>query len=120
MQKNSYTRPKVDFKKRRKSVAIPDQSMSIQEIVKRYVRGVPVDIHKREAVYVDQNDHDLEKMSRMDFGDKHSAAQAMELEAKNMQSDLERLAEQRKARAKGATAKPKPTEPETGSQDPPA
>lgn len=68
--RQTYIQPKIDWKKRRKSSAIPDQSMSIQEIVKRFVRGIPVDILQREAVYSDQNDHDLEKLNRMDFAEK--------------------------------------------------
>lgn len=70
MSRTAYVIPKIDYKKRRKSFAIPDQSMSIQEIVKRFVRGIPVDIIQRNAVYSDQNDHDLEKLNRMDFADK--------------------------------------------------
>lgn len=86
--KKCYVVPVVDFAKVRKSQTIPDQSMSIQEIVKRFVRGIPVDIVRREGVYVDQHDHDLEKLSRMDFGQKAEYAQALADRANRLQADL--------------------------------
>lgn len=84
-----YVSPKIDWKKRRKSIAIPDQSMSIQEIVKRFVRGIPVDIIQRDAVYSDQ-DHDLEKLNRMDFAEKAQFAQDL---AQRSQTQLDALLE---------------------------
>lgn len=78
----------------RKSTTIPDQSMSIQEIVKRYVRGVPVDILQREQVYLDQSDHDFEKISRMDFGDKAMLADEFAQKAEDVQAEYnERVSE---------------------------
>lgn len=87
----NYKSPEINYAKRRKSIAIPDQSLSIQEIVKRYVRGVPVDIVQRKGVYVDQDDHDLEKLSRMDFGEKAEYAAALAEDAKRLQSELSEL-----------------------------
>lgn len=84
-----YNKPAIDWKTQRKSVAIPDQSLSIQEIVKRFVRGVPVDITQRQPVYVDQNEHDLEKLSRMDFGEKAEYASNLRERAAEMRTDIE-------------------------------
>lgn len=84
-----YKKPKIDYKTQRKSVAIPDQSLSIQEIVKRFVRGVPVDIVQRQPIYIDQNDHDLEKLSRMDFGEKAEMAQVFADQAADIQQEFE-------------------------------
>lgn len=69
-----YIPPKINYGKRRAKLAIPDQSLSIQEIVKRYVRGVPVDVVQRKGVYLDQSDEDMEKLSRMDFHEKSEYA----------------------------------------------
>lgn len=83
-----YKVPTIDRVRVRKSVCIPDQSMSVQEIVRRFVRGIPIDVKQREAVYVDQNDHDLEKLSRMDFGEKAEFARSEAERLKNWHNDL--------------------------------
>lgn len=51
--------------------------MSIIEIVKRYTRGIPVDVIQRQGVFIDQNEHDLEKLHRMDFGEKADMADGL-------------------------------------------
>lgn len=99
--KRIYKPIKVDYKKKRPSKTIPDQSLSIQEIVKRYVRGVPVDVVQRQGVYLDQNEADLEKMTRLDFGEKHEIAATLAARARGMQDDLEqRQRESQEAEAK--------------------
>lgn len=98
-----YKVPVIDYGKVRKSQVLPDQTLSIQEIVKRYVKGVPVDIARREAVYVDQNDHDLEKLSRMDFGEKAEYAQAMKQRADRLKTEFtERVKSAADEKAKSA------------------
>lgn len=99
----NYFSPKIDFVKQRKKLAIPDQSLSVQEIVRRFVRGIPVDMKQREAVYVDQNDHDLEKLSRMDFGEKTEFARSEAERLEQWRSELTE-AEQAK-RSEAAKAK---------------
>lgn len=84
-----YTPPCIDYKRSRRSIAIPDQSLSIQEIVRRFVRGIPVDVIQRTPIYNDQSGHDLEKLSRMDFGEKYEYAQAMAAQAAQLKSDLD-------------------------------
>lgn len=98
-----YTQPEVNYAKVRKSRTVPDQSMTIQEIVKRYVRGIPVDVVKREPVYVDQNDHDLEKLSRMDFHEKAEYAQGLSEYAEGLRNGLQEH-ERSKAEAKAKAA----------------
>lgn len=104
--RTQYVEPKIDWKKRRKSTAIPDQSMSIQEIVKRFVRGIPVDVIQRRAVYSDQSDHDYEKLARMDFAEKaqfaedlaqHSAEQLDALREADAAQKFAKAEEARKA-----------------------
>lgn len=102
-------RPRADVPARKYRTQ-PDQSLSIDEIMKRFVRGIPVDIQQREGVYVDQSEHDLEKMSRMDFGEK--AAMAAEL---SEQTEAKKAAfEERQRARKEATqrAKAKREQPE--------
>lgn len=80
-------RKPVDYKILRKSMTVPDQSMSIREIVKRFVRGIPVDIVQRHPVYLDQSDHDLEKLSRMEFGEKAELASQLGDHAAELQRE---------------------------------
>lgn len=79
--RGKFTPPVVRWSMKRKSQTVPDQALSIREIVQRYVKGIPVDVIQREGVYVDQQEHDLEKLNRMDFGDK--AAFAADLKERN-------------------------------------
>lgn len=102
-----YKEPVVNYGKVRKSVTIPDQSLSIQEIVKRYVRGIPVDVLQRKGVYVDQSDEDLEMLSRMDFGEKAAYAQTLAERANRLASDYNeavRRSEEERAEEKNKQA----------------
>lgn len=107
-----YVSPVVDYAGVRKSKAVPDQSLSIQEIVKRYVRGVPVDVVQRPAVYVEQSEFDLEQMSRMDFGEKAEYSAIMQERADKMRNawqDAERSAALARSKAaQEASAKQAP------------
>lgn len=99
-----YKKPRVSYSKIPvKSQTIPDQSMSIQEIVRRFVRGIPVDVVQRQPVYVDQSNHDLEAMSRMDFADK--AFQAGEMRAQNEQVEAQIKAERQAMKEREAERK---------------
>lgn len=94
-------KPTIDFgKAKRKSITVPDQSMSIEEIVKRYTRGIPVDIKMNNPVYIDQsgdNALDLEKAARLDFAQKHELAQQIKEDAQNA---VDSANERRKEREK--------------------
>lgn len=97
-----FKRQVISTKRTKKSMTIPDQSMSIQEIVKRFVRGIPVDVVQRKGVYIDQSDHDLERMSRMDFGEKAALADEMRGQADSILNQLkadERTQKEKKAKA---------------------
>lgn len=76
----------------RKSVTVPDQSLSIQEILKRYTRGLSINISQREPVYVDQTEFDLEKLSRMNFADKAAYAADMKADAERIIQEAEEKA----------------------------
>lgn len=96
-------RTPVDFKKVRRGKTVPDQSMSIQEIVRRFVRGIPIDVIKRDGVYIDQSEHDLEQLSRMEFGDK--AALADQIQARNEGLVAQHEASEREKKESAAKAK---------------
>lgn len=104
MPVTSYKVPEINYKGRRKSLAIPDQSLSIQEIVKRYVRGIPVDVVKRQGVFLDQSEHDLEALSRLDFGEKAEYAQVLKAQADSIEAEhteaVRRVREERAQEAK--------------------
>lgn len=61
----------------RKQLAIPDQALSLREIVKRFVRGVPVDVKHRDPIWIDQEEFDLELLSRSEFSEKMSIAEEL-------------------------------------------
>jgi len=96
MKKPYVLKPK--FTRPRKRVTVPDQSMSIQELVRRFVKGIPSDVIQREAVYNDQSEYDMEKLARMDFSEK--AALAAELSAQAREQSDELQARERARRAK--------------------
>lgn len=123
--KNNYQPPKIDYSKRRATTAQPNQSMSIQEIVRRYVKGIPVDVTQRQPMYNEQDHYDLEKLSRMDFGEKAELADQLKQDAELIQADfleLQRLnkialkeeAAARTARIKAKNEKGQPPENQGG------
>lgn len=88
MVRYKYVRGVIDYSKLGKSLTVPDQSLSIQEIVRRYVKGIPVDVVQRQGVYVDQDLHDLEAMSRKDFAQKAALAAELMEQCDSMASDI--------------------------------
>lgn len=54
---------------RGKSLVVPNQSMSLEEILSRFTRGEPLEIGREGAQY-DDGPEDLEKVSHMDLVDR--------------------------------------------------
>lgn len=110
MVRNVIKMPEVRFGKVRKTQTIPDQSLSIREIVRRYVRGIPVDVVQKQEVYIDQSDADLEKLSRMDFGEKAEYAEMLRQQSAQVKAAFDdkarRLADERKKREQPAQVPP--------------
>lgn len=76
---------RVHFQKMRAtSKTVPEQSLTINEIVAKYTRGIPVNTVIKKPIYSDQTDFDLEKLSRMEFDQK--AALAAELREQAQQT----------------------------------
>lgn len=87
--KLSYQRAAVNFKRSRKGKTVPDQSMSIKEIVRRFVRNIPIDVVQRTPIYLDQDEFDMEQISRMDFADKSALADELSARAKAIKEQLQ-------------------------------
>lgn len=96
--KNKRTGSVMNWAKTRKGKTLPDQTMSLKEIVRRFSRGISINAERREAVYSDQDDHDLEAFSRKDFGEK----QAIALEIAQDLADTEELLVTRQTEANEA------------------
>lgn len=60
----------VRYGKTRKSNVLPDQAFTIKQIMERFVVGAPVNVARRRGVYMDHNNTDYEKLSRLDAVDK--------------------------------------------------
>lgn len=87
--KLKYQRPRVRFgETKRKSMTIPDQSLTIQEIVKRFVKGIPVNVVKRDGTYLNQSEHDFEKITRMDPFEKAALADEFQQQAQEQNDQL--------------------------------
>lgn len=54
------------------SETVPDQSMSIQEILRNHVRGIPMDVSLGQAVYYGEEFvHDYDELKRLDLTEAH-------------------------------------------------
>jgi len=72
----------------RQLLSIPNKSMTIKEMVARFVRHLPVNVLQKEPIYLDQSEMDLEKVGRMDFAEKHELANEMKARAEAQEADL--------------------------------
>jgi len=110
-----------------KSMVMPSQSMSLQEIIQRFTRRESLPI-EHEGVYI-ENMGDLEKIAREDVTQRHERAEHVaELikKAKKKQADTLKVAEAKKAQEekdridlekfRASTPKPTPTPEPTESK----
>lgn len=91
-----------------KSVVVPDQSLSLKEILERFTRGEPLSIG-REPMFHDSED-DLEKLRYLDLVDQDEyrdhlvetqtlyRKQAKERERKAIEDEIRRKAQEEEAR----------------------
>lgn len=82
----------------RKLRVVPNQSMHIDEMVRRFVRGIPIDSRRLDMINIEGTEYDLEKLSRMDFGDKDEFSEVMASEAARLESDLDGMKERKRLR----------------------
>lgn len=104
----TYAGRKVSGKK----LTVPDQSMSLQEILRRFVRNEPLPIG-REVFGSDKetdeellNGHDAEKLGGLDLADKQELIeQQKDVQAKFERDEEHRRKEQQKKRSDAERAK---------------
>jgi len=63
------------------SLTIPDQAMSIQEILRRYTSGLPIG-GSRSPIF--DEDNDLPELSKMDLADRQTAIERYASELKDL------------------------------------
>jgi len=88
--------PVVQGKRTRPLQTVPDQSMTIPQILDRFTRNLPVGGKTNKPVYVDQTSFDLEALGRMDFHEKAEFAAEMAARAKEIQLALDAEAARKK------------------------
>ncbi|AXH77916.1 MAG: hypothetical protein [Microviridae sp.] len=74
----NYTMTKADMEHPSgKSLTVPDDTYTVQEMLERHARGLP--LAGRDGIYIDDSDiedHDLEEFNRGDITDRHEMAEA--------------------------------------------
>lgn len=74
-----------------KVVVVPNQSMTLKEIIRRFVRKESLPVHQ-EGIYEDRMG-DLEKIANEDIFDKHERASALKSKLKKQQDRQSRAVE---------------------------
>lgn len=97
--KKPFKRSKVDYKTLRPSMTVPDQTMSIRTIVQKYSRNIPVNVVQKTPVYSEQSQYDLEKLGRMEFGEKAALAADLQANATRVRDEHNDEATKRRAEA---------------------
>lgn len=102
-----------------KKQVVPNQALSLAEILERFTRGEPLEIGRGEGQYHESND-DLEKLQHMDPVDREEYVEALKRTQKTFkkqekdreaakQEELDRLAVEKIVNDKLAAAKASPT-----------
>lgn len=74
------------------SMTVPDESLTIKEILERFRRGQPLSIHTRDVLYDPESNfdsQDLEEVSRMDITDRSQLAQELRIRNEQAKADLQ-------------------------------
>jgi len=97
-----------------KSKTQPDLNLTVKQLFERFAKGLPVQQSQNQGVYLgDENDVDMEKVSRLPVIDKADmadevAAQVSELQTKAEQIQAERREAQKRKAEEAAKAKQQP------------
>lgn len=117
--REDYERKPVKGHSTRASRTQPNQGLTIRDILERFTKRLPVDVKMYEPVYLNQTEHDLEKLNRMDFDDKIRFGEQLVAEKKAKAQEAvdasEALREQREREEKEADEATKKPEPSKGS-----
>lgn len=101
-----------------KVVTVPNQSMSLREIIQRFTRKESLPIEK-DGIYV-EGLGDLEKMDKADIQEKREAYERVKSNVSKIKKQIEDKEEEKKKRAPGSS--PPPSQAASGEPkvDPPA
>lgn len=101
MIRTIYSPPPVDYKSKPvKSQTKPDDSMSIKELVRRFLKGIPADVIQRQPVYDSESSFDLEKLALLEPADRAFMADEMKRLNEANRAELERMYDEAQARKK--------------------
>lgn len=94
-------------KKWGKSKTEPDQNYTVKELFHRFVRGLPVQASRQEPMFLgEENDIDLEKVSKLSAMDKSDLADEMAAKAEAIDQTLtDAKAKRSEAKAKAEAEK---------------
>lgn len=103
MVNTKFVPKKVDYKKIRVSKHVmPNQSMTMKEVIDRFVRGLSLDLKQKPKIYLEQNDYDFEKMSGMEPTEKAYQATEFKAQAEALSEEVKANDVARKERKKKA------------------
>lgn len=88
--------PSVGIINTSKRLVVPDQSMSLEEILSRFTRGESVAIGHETSYH--ESEDDLEKLSRMDLVDKGEYIDKLRQTQRNFENQEKRKAERERKR----------------------
>lgn len=77
------------------STTLPDQALTVKEILRRFSKGIPVSQRQYDPVYLDQAEYDYEAINRLSFDEKFSLADEFRQRAEQIKAEIEA---QRKAK----------------------
>lgn len=110
----------IDYKTVHPSQTQPNMALGIEDILHRFVRGLPVDVKQTKGIYEPDAEMDLEKLSRMSNADKMYAAKEFEArasEAREKLEEMEQSASEEKERRAKERDKKRAAESGTGIED---
>lgn len=80
---------KKDYKTKQKSMTVPNQALTVKQIVDRWVKGLPVEVSQRQPQYMDQNDRDYSKLAGLDRAEQAYIATEMSEQAEQLGRQVE-------------------------------
>lgn len=79
-------------------MVVPDQSLTLEEILRRFTRGEPLEIGRTDGVYDDEGEDDLEKVQHMDLVDREEFVDRLKETKKQFEKQEKQRAKDEKAR----------------------
>jgi len=86
---NAHTFPKKYEKNQKPSMTVPDQALSVREILSRFARGIPVDQHTTIYEDVESPDDFLPDPRTMDLAERQQYAEMVQEELNHIRSQAQ-------------------------------